>query len=83
VRIKSFPGLLKTGQSLAGKETPVLALGKKNSILIRTDDDAISTPDTFVLLDGHDPIPAFISCTRGTDFDTGCLLALITSDWIG
>jgi hypothetical protein len=80
VRIKSFPDLLKTGQTLS-REKPLLPVfGKKNSILIRTDDDTISTPDTFVLVHGHDPVLAFIGCTCGTNLDTGCLLALITSD---
>jgi hypothetical protein len=82
VRIKSFPSLLKTGQTLAGEKPLVFALGKKNSILVRTDDDAIPTPNTFVLVYGHDPVLAFIGCTRGTDLDTGGLLAMIASDRI-
>ncbi len=82
MRITSFASLLKTGQTLAGEKPLVFALGEKNSILVRTNDDAISTPDTFVLVYGHDPVVAFIGCTRGTDFDTGCLLAMITPDRI-
>jgi hypothetical protein len=80
MRIKSFPGLLKTGQTLPGEKPLVSVFRKKSSILIGTDHDAIPTPDTFVLVYGHDPVLAFIGRTRGTDLDTGGLLAMITSD---
>jgi len=80
--IKPFPSLLKISEALAGEKPFVFTLRKKNPVLIRTGDDAISTPDTFVLIYRHDPILTLIRCTRRTDFDTRRLLALIASDWI-
>jgi hypothetical protein len=81
--IKLLAHFLEIGTAVIGEKSLIFVLGKELPVLIRTGNNAITAADTFILVNRNYAIVPFISCARGTNFNTGSILALITANRIG